>query len=75
MAHAHLDKYESTPYSENISVKSARLPLPENGFKITSGAISLGMPKRLKNGDKKFINAFDRLLAEKSSVRINIVTR
>ena len=51
-----------------MSVKSARLPLPEKGFKIIKGAISVGIPNALKRGESKRINLSERPLTVKSSV-------
>ena len=62
--------YESAPYFFKISLKTVRLPLPEKGFIKTSGAISDGIPKNEKIGDKNPIKRSASPLAEKNSVII-----
>ena len=53
----------------------ARLPLPEKGFKMTSGAISGGIPSVFSNGVMAFITKFEIPLKVKSSANTKTVTR
>ena len=52
-----------------------KLPLPEKGFIITNGAISGGIDKNLKIGDKSLTSLSHKPLAVNNSLIINIPTR
>ena len=60
---------------EKISDKRASEPLPEKGLIKTSFVSSVGIPKKLKTGDKKFVKREVKPLVSKSSVNIKILTR
>ena len=57
-----------------MSFRSAKLPEPVNGRKSTSSHTSLGIPKKLKIGDKSFINMSQSPLALKRATATIMVT-
>ena len=49
--------------------------MPEKGFIKTSFVSSVGIPKRLNNGETSFVTVFDKPLTSNSSVKTKMLTR